>query len=106
LLKHLVDSYWGQLVKFEHLASIHSLKVKYEQVIFFPCMISGHQRVGLNLHACLQCVDNGGTNGAAVMDLRRRIDERAVEREEEERYFNEDRYISSFLTTRFFLFFM
>jgi hypothetical protein len=43
-------------------------------------------------------VDNGGTNGAAVMDLRRRIDERAVEREEEERYFNEDRYISSFLT--------
>jgi protein phosphatase-4 regulatory subunit 3 len=67
LLKHLVDSYWGQLVKFEHLASIHSLKVKYEQ-----------------------CVDNGGTNGAAVMDLRRRIDERAVEREEEERYFNED----------------
>ncbi|KAK2358367.1 hypothetical protein P8452_77479 [Trifolium repens] len=67
LLKHLVDSYWGQLVKFEHLVSIHSLKVKYEQ-----------------------CVDNGGTNGAAVMDLRRRIDERAVEREEEERYFNED----------------
>ncbi|XP_045832116.1 serine/threonine-protein phosphatase 4 regulatory subunit 3-like isoform X2 [Trifolium pratense] len=67
LLKHLVDSYWGQLVKFEHLVSIHSLKVKYEQ-----------------------CVDNGGTNGAAVVDLRRRIDERAVEREEEERYFNED----------------
>ncbi|GAU37451.1 hypothetical protein TSUD_206870 [Trifolium subterraneum] len=67
LLKHVVDSYWGQLVKFEHLVSIHSLKVKYEQ-----------------------CVDNGGTNGAAVMDLRRRIDERAVEREEEERYFNED----------------
>ncbi|XP_050870300.1 uncharacterized protein LOC127073207 isoform X2 [Lathyrus oleraceus] len=67
LLKHLVDSFWGQLVKFEHLASIHSLKVKYEQ-----------------------CVDNGGTDAAAVVDLRRRIDERAVEREEEERYFNED----------------
>ena len=67
LIKHLVDSFWGQLVKFEHLVSIHSLKVKYEQ-----------------------CVDNGGTNAAAVMDLRRRMDERAVEREEEERYFNED----------------
>jgi len=49
----------------------------------------------LNLNACLQCVDNGGNNAGAVMDLRRRIDERAVEREEEERYFNEDRYISS-----------
>ncbi|XP_012573387.1 uncharacterized protein [Cicer arietinum] len=67
LLKYIVDSFWDQLVKFEHLVSIHSLKVKYEQ-----------------------CVDNGGTNAAAVMDLRRRIDERAVEREEEERYFNED----------------
>ncbi|XP_024636962.1 serine/threonine-protein phosphatase 4 regulatory subunit 3 isoform X3 [Medicago truncatula] len=67
LLKHLVDSFWDQLVKFEHLVSIRSLKVKYEQ-----------------------CVDNGGNNAGAVMDLRRRIDERAVEREEEERYFNED----------------
>lgn len=33
LLKYLVDSFWVQLVKFENLSSIHSLKVKYEQVI-------------------------------------------------------------------------
>ncbi|KAK7264697.1 hypothetical protein RJT34_32307 [Clitoria ternatea] len=67
LLKYIVDSFWDQLVKFEYLASIHSLKVKYEQ-----------------------CLDNGGTKDAAtVVDLRRRNDERAPEREEE-RYFNED----------------
>ncbi|RDY00208.1 Serine/threonine-protein phosphatase 4 regulatory subunit 3, partial [Mucuna pruriens] len=67
LLKYIVDSFWDQLVKFEYLASIHSLKVKYEQ-----------------------CLDNGGTKDAtAVVDLRRRNDERALEREEE-RYFNED----------------
>lgn len=99
-----MDSFWDQLVKFEHLVSIHSLKVKYEQVIFFTCMFSGHKFIDLSLHAWLQCVDNGGTNAAAVMDLRRRIDERAVEREEEERYFNEDRCISSFLTITIFYF--
>ncbi|XP_047153634.1 serine/threonine-protein phosphatase 4 regulatory subunit 3-like isoform X1 [Vigna umbellata] len=67
LLKYIVDSFWDQLVKFEYLASIHALKVKYEQ-----------------------CLDNGGTKDAAtVVDLRRRNDERALEKEEE-RYFNED----------------
>ncbi|KAL9325617.1 hypothetical protein ACSQ67_006262 [Phaseolus vulgaris] len=67
LLKYIVDCFWDQLVKFEYLASIHSLKVKYEQ-----------------------CLDNGGTKDVVtVVDLRRRNDERALEREEE-RYFNED----------------
>ncbi|KAJ7955201.1 serine/threonine-protein phosphatase 4 regulatory subunit 3-like [Quillaja saponaria] len=67
LLKYIVDSFWDQLVKFESLVSIQSLKVKYEQ-----------------------CLDNGGTKGAAnVSDPRRRIDERALEKEEED-YFNED----------------
>ncbi|XP_061349087.1 uncharacterized protein LOC133294448 isoform X2 [Gastrolobium bilobum] len=67
LLKYIVDSFWEQLVKFEYLVSINSLKVKYEQ-----------------------CLDSGGTKDAAtVMDLRRRIDERALDKEEE-RYFNED----------------
>ncbi|KAK7246311.1 hypothetical protein RIF29_41175 [Crotalaria pallida] len=67
LVKYLVDSFWDQLVKFEYLVSIHSLKVKYEQ-----------------------CLDNGGTKGTAnVAELRRRIDERALEKEEED-YFNED----------------
>lgn len=32
LVKYLVDSFWPQLEKFENLSSIHSLKVKYEQV--------------------------------------------------------------------------
>ncbi|KAG4378402.1 hypothetical protein GLYMA_17G032400v4 [Glycine max] len=67
LLKYIVGSFWDQLMKFEYLASIHSLKVKYDQ-----------------------CLDNGGTKDAtAVEDIRRRNDERALEREEE-RYFNED----------------
>lgn len=33
LLKYLVDSFWDELVKFEKLTSIHSLKIKYEQVL-------------------------------------------------------------------------
>lgn len=35
LIKYIVDSFWNELVKFEYLASIHSLKVKYEQVFSF-----------------------------------------------------------------------
>lgn len=35
LLKYIVDSFWNELVKFEYLASIHSLRVKYEQVLCF-----------------------------------------------------------------------
>ncbi|KAE9601491.1 hypothetical protein Lal_00040630 [Lupinus albus] len=67
MLKYIVDSFWDQLLKFECLVSIQSLKVKYEQ-----------------------CLDNGGTKDAAnVVDPRRRIDERALEKEEEH-YFNED----------------
>ncbi|KAI4334946.1 hypothetical protein L6164_013641 [Bauhinia variegata] len=67
LLKYIVDSFWGQLVKFEYLSSIHSLKVKYEQ-----------------------CLDNGGMKGTSnVTDPRRRFDERALDKEEED-YFNED----------------
>ncbi|KAL1320815.1 hypothetical protein HN51_065522 [Arachis hypogaea] len=67
LLKYIIESFWDQLMKFEYLVSIRSLKVKYEQ-----------------------CVDNGGTKSTSnVTDLRRRTDERCLEKEEEE-YFNED----------------
>ncbi|XVE82246.1 hypothetical protein DITRI_Ditri15bG0132600 [Diplodiscus trichospermus] len=67
LVKYIVDSFWNQLVKFEHLASIHSLKVKYEQ-----------------------CLEICGTKTYVnALDPRKRIDERALEKEEED-YFNED----------------
>ncbi|XP_040957360.1 serine/threonine-protein phosphatase 4 regulatory subunit 3 isoform X2 [Gossypium hirsutum] len=68
LVKYIVDSFWNQLVKFENLASIHSLKIKYEQ-----------------------CLENCGTKmDVNAPDPRKRIDERALEKEEED-YFNEDR---------------
>ncbi|KAE8714222.1 putative protein translocase [Hibiscus syriacus] len=67
LVKHIVDSFWDQLVKFENLASIHSLKVKYEQ-----------------------CLENCGTKANVnVLDSRERIDKRALGKEEEDN-FNED----------------
>ncbi|KAJ8766286.1 hypothetical protein K2173_022345 [Erythroxylum novogranatense] len=67
LLKYIVDTFWNELVKFEHLTSIKALKIKYEQ-----------------------CMDNSGSkNAVTTSDPRRRIDERALEKEEEE-YFNED----------------
>ncbi|KAK8308608.1 hypothetical protein V6Z11_D02G071300 [Gossypium hirsutum] len=67
LVRYIVDSFWNQLVKFEYLASVQSLKVKYEQ-----------------------CLENCGTKANVnVLDSRKRIDERALEKEEED-YFNED----------------
>uniref|UniRef100_A0A2P2MU23 Serine/threonine-protein phosphatase 4 regulatory subunit 3 isoform X1 n=1 Tax=Rhizophora mucronata TaxID=61149 RepID=A0A2P2MU23_RHIMU len=67
LLKYIVDSFWNLLARFEHLTTIQSLKVKYEQ-----------------------CLENNETETAGpASDLRRRIDERALEKEEED-YFNED----------------
>ncbi|XP_059287856.1 uncharacterized protein LOC132041097 [Lycium ferocissimum] len=68
LLKYLVDSFWDELVKFEKFTSIHSLKIKYEQSL--DC--SGTRSVG-NL----------------LDDPRKRVDDRGLEKEEEE-YFNED----------------
>lgn len=67
LLKYLVSSFWDQLVKFENLASIQSLKIKYEQ--------------------SLEEVD--ANNSVNALESRRRMDERALEKEEED-YFNED----------------
>ncbi|XP_011020283.1 PREDICTED: serine/threonine-protein phosphatase 4 regulatory subunit 3 isoform X2 [Populus euphratica] len=67
LLKYIVDSFWNDLVKFEHLTSIQALKVKYEQ-----------------------CLEQCGANSTgSTLDPRKRNDERALEKEEED-YFNED----------------
>ncbi|CAA0829387.1 binding [Striga hermonthica] len=67
LIRYLVDTFWDQLVKFESLSSIHALKVKYEQSL----------------------ESMGTTSTASLLDQRKRLDERALEKEEEN-YFNED----------------
>ncbi|KAK4425939.1 Serine/threonine-protein phosphatase 4 regulatory subunit [Sesamum alatum] len=67
LLRYLVDTFWDQLVKFENLSCIHALKVKYEQLL----------------------ESAGSRSAATVLDQRKRLDERALEKEEED-YFNED----------------
>ncbi|KAH7573490.1 hypothetical protein JRO89_XS03G0158100 [Xanthoceras sorbifolium] len=67
LLKYIVDSFWNQLASFEYLASIQSFKVKYEQ-----CLETSETKSNVN-----------------SVDQRKRIDERALEKEEED-YFNED----------------
>ncbi|KAG5555230.1 hypothetical protein RHGRI_012688 [Rhododendron griersonianum] len=70
LLKYLVDTFWNQLVKFESLPAIHFLKVKYDQSL-----------------------ENSETKSPInVLESRKRIDERALEKEEED-YFNEDRRV-------------
>lgn len=66
LVRYIVDSFWNQLVNFEYLASLHSFKVKYEQ-----------------------CLESSGTNSNVnLVDPRKRNDERALEKEEED-YFND-----------------
>ncbi|XP_031097823.1 serine/threonine-protein phosphatase 4 regulatory subunit 3 [Ipomoea triloba] len=67
LLKYLVDTFWDQLVRFENFSSIQSLKIKYDQV---------HDT-------------SGARTVANPVDTRKRVDERALEKEEED-YFNED----------------
>ncbi|CAF2373765.1 unnamed protein product [Brassica napus] len=67
LLKYIVDTFWDQLAQFQCLASIQAFKIKYEQ-----CLESAVPQ-----------------NTAAAVDLRRRVDERALDKEEED-YFNED----------------
>ncbi|GFP99615.1 serine/threonine-protein phosphatase 4 regulatory subunit 3 [Phtheirospermum japonicum] len=67
LVRYLVDTFWDQLAKFENLSSIHALKVKYEQSL---------ENVGT-------------TSTGSLLDQRKRLDERALEKEEEN-YFNED----------------
>ncbi|KNA15844.1 hypothetical protein SOVF_094540 [Spinacia oleracea] len=66
LLMYLVESFWSQLSKFENLTSIQSLKVKYEQSL-----------------------ESVGTKPAVNVDSRKRVEDRALEKEEED-YFNED----------------
>ena len=67
LLKYIVDTFWDQLAPFQCLTSIQAFKVKYEQ--------------------CLESAGPKSTSDA--VDPRRRVDERALEKEEED-YFNED----------------
>ncbi|KAI3687169.1 hypothetical protein L1987_80862 [Smallanthus sonchifolius] len=67
LVKYLVETFWEHLVKFENLPSLQSLKVKYEQ-------------------AMEQATNQSGPH---AFNTRRRVDERALDKEEED-YFNED----------------
>ncbi|CAA3007410.1 serine threonine- phosphatase 4 regulatory subunit 3 isoform X1 [Olea europaea subsp. europaea] len=66
LLRYVVDSFWDQLVKLENLPSIQALKVKYEQSL----------------------ETDGARSNASLLDQRKRTDERALEKEEED-YFND-----------------
>ncbi|KAJ6806167.1 serine/threonine-protein phosphatase 4 regulatory subunit 3B isoform X2 [Iris pallida] len=67
LILYLVNCFWDQLLKFEHLGTIQALKIKYEQLL-----------------------ENSETkNTVNVAESRKRIDVRGLEKEEEE-YFNEE----------------
>lgn len=84
-------------MKFEYLVSIHSLKVKYEQV--FPLAFAQFfsMYIDLSLCVCLQLLDSSGSKVTAnAVGSRRQIEERALEKEEED-YFNQDRCIFSFV---------
>ncbi|XP_051129989.1 uncharacterized protein LOC127250646 isoform X2 [Andrographis paniculata] len=66
LLRYLVDTFWDQLAKFETMSSIHALKLKYEQ--------------------SLENTDTRSTGTS--LNQRKRLDDRALEKEEED-YFND-----------------
>ncbi|KAF3585033.1 hypothetical protein F2Q69_00032279 [Brassica cretica] len=67
LLKYIVDTFWDQLAPFQCLASIQAFMLKYEQ-----------------------CLETAGPKSTAdAVDPRRRVEERALDKEEED-YFNEE----------------
>nr|VDC92785.1 unnamed protein product [Brassica oleracea] len=67
LLKYIVDTFWDRLAPFQCLASIQAFKIKYEQ-----CLESAVPK-----------------SSADEVDPRRKVEERALDKEEED-YFNED----------------
>lgn len=97
LLRYLVDTFWDQLAKFETLSSLHALKVKYEQVssLLLCCINAPHFGGSANeTHCLLQSLESVGTaSTGTLLDQRKRLDERALDKEEED-YFNEDRSVS------------
>ncbi|XP_038723073.1 serine/threonine-protein phosphatase 4 regulatory subunit 3-like isoform X2 [Tripterygium wilfordii] len=91
LVRYIVDSFWNELIKFEYLGSIRSLKVKYEQVFLadFLCIATAIRVFLVLTNSKLQCLENVGAKGSVnASDSRKRIDDRALEKEEED-YFNE-----------------
>ncbi|RWR94277.1 serine/threonine-protein phosphatase 4 regulatory subunit 3-like protein isoform X1 [Cinnamomum micranthum f. kanehirae] len=67
LILYIVDSFWEELTKFEHLSSIQSLKVKYDQSL---------EKYEVR-------------NTVSMVDPRKRADERDLDKEEQD-YFNGD----------------
>ncbi|XP_009384999.2 uncharacterized protein LOC135626966 isoform X1 [Musa acuminata AAA Group] len=67
LVLYVVDSFWDQLLEFQHLGTVQALKVKYEQLLENP----------------------ENKNATITVDPRRKTEDRALEKEEED-YFNED----------------
>ncbi|XP_042458592.1 serine/threonine-protein phosphatase 4 regulatory subunit 3B-like [Zingiber officinale] len=67
LVLHIVDSFWDKLMKFRHLGTIQSLKIKQEQLLENP----------------------ETKNAATSIEPRSQTEQRALEKEEED-YFNED----------------
>ncbi|RWW09529.1 hypothetical protein GW17_00026982, partial [Ensete ventricosum] len=67
LVIYVVECFWEQLLKFQHLEIIQALKIKYKQ--------------------CLE--KSEANNNDTAVDSRKRIEERTLEKEEED-YFNED----------------
>ncbi|XP_078443454.1 binding protein isoform X2 [Wolffia australiana] len=65
LTLYVFESFWDQLSKFQHLSTIAALRTRYEQSL-----------------------EKYDMTAVAAEDLRKRIDERALEKEEED-YFNE-----------------
>lgn len=95
MLKYIVDTFWDQLASFQSLTSIQAFKVKYEQVMVLGLDLSfGIICLYLCLTMSLQCLESAGPKSTAdAVDPRRRVDERALDKEEED-YFNEDRFVS------------
>lgn len=66
LLKYIVETFWSQLAKFENLASMQSLKVRYEQSL-----------------------ESIGAKSVINVNCRKRAEERGLDKDEED-YFNEE----------------
>ncbi|CAH8343733.1 unnamed protein product [Eruca vesicaria subsp. sativa] len=90
LLKYVVDTFWDQLAPFQCLTSIQAFKIKYEQVLLQDLDFLTLEKTTFVQTMCLQCLESAVPRSAAdEVDPRRRVEERALDKEEED-YFNED----------------
>uniref|UniRef100_A0A0E0C1F1 Uncharacterized protein n=1 Tax=Oryza meridionalis TaxID=40149 RepID=A0A0E0C1F1_9ORYZ len=103
LIIYAIESFWDQLMKFEHFGSIQAFRLKYQQIgpYWLYCYLTTNFLLSTSslcllsnemvfLFGYCKYLESAETKlSANVPDIRKKAEERGLEKEEED-YFNED----------------